>query len=256
MKTIFVSFLIFLSSSENILFSQQQLKPFVLSPFIGEKLDRVEESYFNLFSGVTSFNEATFYLNADSSLLINIKFYEKNLLKDTLIVSKRTTKILKDRINEVILKDIKEGRVGEFEFITKNTEKYEGIVYSFDSERIKLIEEGFATVNDYSNQEDYISFLSYSNIEKIKIYKKNSTGISILCGIIGAVSGVFIGSALAPEPEGLGLNGLGSVFLGGMIGSLVGFSVGNAIKAPEEYNALDSETIRIINKNSLLPSGL
>ena len=123
MKTFLVLFLIILSSSKNILFAQEQLTPFVLSPFIGEKLDRVEESYFNLFSGVTSFNEATFYLDADSSLFINIKFYEENLLIDTLIISILSPQYLQNKINEVILKDIKEGIVEELEFITENNNK-------------------------------------------------------------------------------------------------------------------------------------
>jgi len=256
-KTLLVSFLIILSSSECILFSQQQLHPIIISPLIGEKLDRVEESYFNLFPGVTSFNEATFYLDADSSLFININFYENNLLKDTLIISKRTPQILRNKINEVILNDIKKSRVEELEFITENNEKYGGTVFSFDSEQIKLIENGFAKVNDYNKKEDYISFLSYSKIEKMKI-DKSSTGILFLSTIIGAVSGWFIGGALAPEPETgkWDFSGLGYAFLGSTIGSIIGYVVGNTIQVPEEYDAIDSETKRIINKNSLLPSGL
>lgn len=200
MKTLLVTFLIILFASENILFSQEQLKPFVLSPFIGEKVDRVEESYFNLFPGVTSFNEATFYLDADSSLFINVQFYENNILKDSLIGSTRSAQFLKDKINEVILKDIKEGRVKELEFITKNKEKYEGTVYSFNDEQIKLIDDGFAKVNDNKRQDDYISLLNYSKIEKMKIYR-SSTTFSLLFSIIGAVGGWFIGGALAPEPK-------------------------------------------------------
>lgn len=253
MKTLLISFLIILSSSENILLSQENLKPFIISPFIGEKLDRIEEDYFHLFSGVASLNEATFYLDADSSLFINIKFYENNLLKDTLIISKRTPKILRDKINEVILKDIKKGRVQELEFINENKEKYEGTVFSFDSEQIKLIENGFTKINDYNKQEEYISFLSYSKIEKMKIYK-SSTGIIFLSTIIGAVGGWFIGNALAEEPGTF--YALGPAFLGGTIGSVLGYLVGKAIQAPEEYDTLDSETKSIINKNSLLPSGL
>ncbi len=252
MKTFLVLFLIVLSSSENILFSQEQLTPFVLSPFIGEKLDRIEEDYFHLFSGVASLNEATFYFDADSSLFINIKFYENNLLKDTLIISKRTPQILRDKINEVILNDIKKSRVEELEFITENNEKYEGTVFSFDSEQIKLIENGFAKVNDNKSQDDYISLLNYSKIEKMKI-DKSSTGILFLSTIIGAVSGWFIGGALAPEP---GFSEIGAAFLGATIGSVAGYLVGNAIQVPAGYDALDSETKSIIKKNSLLPSGL
>ena len=83
MKTLLVSFLIILSSSENILFSQEQLKPFVISPFIGEKLDRIEEDYFILFPVISDFQEATFYLKSDSSLIVNIKGYYHNVFIDS-----------------------------------------------------------------------------------------------------------------------------------------------------------------------------
>jgi hypothetical protein len=255
--------LIILSSSKIILFSQEQLNPFVLSPFIGEKLDRVEESYFNLFPGVTSFNEATFYLDVDSSLFINVRFYENNLLKDTLILSTRSQPYLKDRINEVILKDIKEGRVEELEFSTENTEKFEGSVYSFDNEQIKLIEEGFIRANEENKQEEYLQYLKFSDIKALSIGKSN-TAVSIAFGVLGMVVGGLIGAALAPEPEPetiedivvLPAKSIVSLIPGILIGGVSGYLIGSAIKVPVEYDPLDSETKRIINENTLLPSGL
>jgi hypothetical protein len=267
-KTLLVSFLIILSSSETILFAQEQLTPFVLSPLIGEKLDRVEESYFNLFSGVPSFNEATFYLDADSSLFINIQFYEKDLLKDTLIVSKLSLPNLRDRINDVILKDIKAGRVEELEFITENNEKHKGTVYSFDGKQIRLIEPGFSNlVNNYSDQ-NYLPQFNYSDINTVS-RSESSTAVTIMISLIGMLAGGLIGEALTSEPRQPETfpeifvepiedeyKSMANTLIGIGVGGLIGFFVGRAIQVPVEYDCLDSETKRIINDNSLLPSGL
>jgi hypothetical protein len=77
-KTLCVLFFKVLFSPEIYLFSQQHNNPFVTSPFIGEKLDRIEENYFHLFPTVTNFQEATFYLNPDSSLTFNLKYKQKD----------------------------------------------------------------------------------------------------------------------------------------------------------------------------------
>ena len=42
-------------------------EPITVSPFIGEKLDRVERDYFKLFPQFDGFEEAVFYLNPDST---------------------------------------------------------------------------------------------------------------------------------------------------------------------------------------------
>lgn len=263
MKTLLISFLIILSSLEYILFSQKQLNQFVINPLIAEKLNRVEESYFNLFPVVPSFNEATFYLDADSSLFINIQFYENNMLKDTLILCTRSLQYLMDRINEVILKDIKEGRVEELEFSTENKEKFEGNVYSFDNKQIKLIEDGFIQANEENKQQEYLQLLKFSDIKALSIGKSN-TAVSIAFGLLGMVVGGLIGAALAPEPElktiedlvVLPAKSISGVILGFLIGGITGYLIGSAIKVPVEYDALDSETKRIIKENTLLPSGL
>jgi hypothetical protein len=54
--------------SSNTVFAQKLEKPIVVHSIIGEKIDRAEEEYFKLFPSIENFQEAEFYLNADSSL--------------------------------------------------------------------------------------------------------------------------------------------------------------------------------------------
>ena len=60
MKTLCVLFFVVLLYPKIYVFSQQQNNPFIASPFIGDKLDRIEENYLQLFPAVTNFQEATF----------------------------------------------------------------------------------------------------------------------------------------------------------------------------------------------------
>ena len=53
--------------------SQERLQPFVISPFIGDKLDRVEEEYFKIFPTLTDFQEAVFYINPECKNQSQIK---------------------------------------------------------------------------------------------------------------------------------------------------------------------------------------
>ena len=62
--------------------AQEKYPQLIINPFIGEKLDRNEEEYFQLFPTVLDFQEATFYLNQDNTITVDIKFYSNNQLID------------------------------------------------------------------------------------------------------------------------------------------------------------------------------
>ncbi len=63
---------------------QKLNNPIIVSPLIGEKLDRVENEYFyKLFPGFEGFEEAVFFMNPDSLLIAKVTYEKNNLLKDT-----------------------------------------------------------------------------------------------------------------------------------------------------------------------------
>ncbi len=61
------------------------MNPIIVSPLIGEKLDRVERDYFGLFPHINGFEEAVFYLNPDSSLMVEIWYRSNSEVRDTII---------------------------------------------------------------------------------------------------------------------------------------------------------------------------
>gem|GEM_PF-3334292 len=263
MKTQSVLFLIVLLLSEFCLLPKEQLKPFIVSPFIGEKLDRIEENYFHLFPAITNFQEATFYLNPDSSLTLNIMFKQKNQLIDTTMLYIYSLTQLRNKINQVLLADIRENKVEEIELSNVST-SYAGTVYSFDGKQIRLIKKGFSnSMNNYSDQ-NYLPQFNYSDIRTVTI-SESSTAIKIMSSLLGMLVGGLIGSALTPEPKHTesfpeafiepfesASKSMANTFIGIGIGGLLGFIVGGAIEVPVEYDVMSPGTKTIIYENSLL----
>ena len=256
MKHLILTITLLFLLSLNPFYSQDNLRLVVLSPFIGEKLDSIEQNYFYVFPGVSDLQEATFYVDQDSSLSFNIKYYLNNKLIDTsaTYTYKYPLSYLRDKIAQVLVKDIKEGKVNELEFNTSDNQIFEGTVYSSDDEQIMLIKNGFTELKDYKEQEDYISMLKYPNIKSMKI-NTTSTEFIVLSTLALGIMGGFAGASLGQEEKESYSQTIGGI-VGALIGSVVGFAIGMIVKLPAEYDIIDSDTKQIIKENSLLPSGL
>ena len=263
MKTLCVLFFVVLLYPKIYVFSQQQNNPFIASPFIGDKLDRIEENYLQLFPAVTNFQEATFYLNPDSSLTLNIKYKLKDQVIDTTMLYMYSLSQLRNKINQVVLKDIRENRVEEIELGIVNN-SYAGTVYSFDGKQIKLIKKGLSnSPNDYNDQ-NYLPQFNYSDIKTLTI-SESSTAVTIMSSLLGMLVGGLIGSALTPEPRQPetfpeafiqpwedASKSMANVLIGVGIGGLLGFIIGGAIEVPVDYDVMSPGTKTIIYENSLL----
>jgi len=78
-------FLLYFLLISNTLTSQEKDSSITTHPVIGDKPDRTENEYFKVFPMFDGFQEATFYLNPDSSLKVNINYETNDMLKDTSI---------------------------------------------------------------------------------------------------------------------------------------------------------------------------
>ncbi|MDX1701397.1 MAG: hypothetical protein R3250_12310, partial [Melioribacteraceae bacterium] len=58
-------------------FSQELEEPTAIHPFIGKKLDRIEEEYFKFFPQIDSLHQARFYHNPDGIISARVE-YELN----------------------------------------------------------------------------------------------------------------------------------------------------------------------------------
>ncbi|HEX9253321.1 MAG TPA: hypothetical protein VF870_13830 [Ignavibacteriaceae bacterium] len=263
MKTLSILFFIVLFSPEIYLFSQQQNNPFVTSHFIGEKLDRIEENYFHLFPAVTNFQEATFFLNQDSSLTLNLKYKQRDQLIDTTMLYMYSLYQLRNRINQVVLEDIRENKVKEIKLSNTDT-TYAGTVYSFDGKQIRLIKKGYTNSPNNYNDQNYLPQFNYSDIRTVTI-GESSTAVKIVGSLLGMLVGGLVGFALTPEPrqpetfpEAIFLpmeeasKSMANTFIGLGIGGLLGFFIGGAIDVPVDYDVMSPGTKTIIYDNSLL----
>jgi hypothetical protein len=80
---------------------QQQEKPVVVSPVIGDTLDATEREKFQLFPNVKGFEWAVFYLGADSSLVVKASLLEDGVRRDTIIARYRTISTLTTIRNQI-----------------------------------------------------------------------------------------------------------------------------------------------------------
>ena len=86
MKTTFyflVCFIVISISTSSL--AQENEKPFIVSPLIGDTLSLGERDYYNLLPTINDFQWAVFYLNPDSTLNAKVTFQEESTLKDTII---------------------------------------------------------------------------------------------------------------------------------------------------------------------------
>ncbi len=262
-KSILVLVVLILSIYPAFIMSQEKLQPFVVSPFIGDKLDRVEEEYFKIFPNFTDFQEAEFYVNTDSSLNVKIKVWHKNTLVDTTIRHWNSTSYLKGIIDQRIWTDINQGKVKELTFTTNKDSIIAGTVYAYENKQITFIQEGFNEINGEKDREKYLQKLNYFGVDKITV---NETGyrVSAITGTIGFIAGGMVAFLIAPKDNGsssfygMNFNTLETfgiiikVLIGGAIGWVMGFLIGLPFEYPVDYHTNDPEAENILYENALL----
>jgi hypothetical protein len=96
-------------------FGQQEPKPIVVSPLIGDTLDAAERDHFGLFPDLQGFEWAVFYLNPDSSLSVKVSLLEDGARRDTIISGHGALTALQDHIRLVAQKDVELAFEGEKE---------------------------------------------------------------------------------------------------------------------------------------------
>ena len=233
---------------------QDTLKLFIVSRLIGEKLDRIEEDYFKIFPSVTNFQQATFYSNPDGSLNVNIKGCFQNTFMDTTLRYPLSPSQLRHKLNQIVLENIKEDKIYEFELNTEDNTKFAGTLYSFDNDQIKLVKA--SDFNYQKEPQDDLPEVNYSDLKTITYYKSNIV-VTVFMGLLGISAGAYIGAVLGPvlipRDEGmLDLRDLAGGIIGGIVGGIFGFAGGSMIKIPVVYDAKDINSRQIIMENTLL----
>jgi len=251
----------------NIIFiNAQQESPIEISPFIGEKLDRVERDYFYLFPTLEGFQQAEFYLNPDSTLTVEIVYEVDGVSRDTVLNNYKSPQRIKNQIDQYltyIINDIESNFRGQYtDVLLCDSSKVSG--------ELLLVRQNSILINCNSrkshDEKERVSLnldhISENNIKNIS-FKSNTNLSLIIFPVLGAGIGAIIGSNLGtPDPEDTFwekffdisidnekvLGTIGGFFIGAAAGILLGFLIPieaefeNIYEAP--FNETDIEGLR------------
>jgi hypothetical protein len=259
-----------------ISFSQEKIQPVNISPFIEDTLDRVEREYFGLFPNIQNFQEAFWYFSYDSTFMTNVTMKYKEELIDTTFPSIYSLSYLRNRINGVLYKSIKDEKMKKQE-ITIGDSVYKGTIYAYRNNKLTLIHDCYLNDN-LSINNDLISQINTSEIQTIRTKEPNFL-TTLLTTTIGFIGFGAIGSSLATEksvqetryrtiypPFGnpyteeysetrVEKDNKYAIILG-VAGGILGYFIGQAIKYTVEYEMVDPKADEVIRENALLPSGI
>ena len=166
-----IVFLIFLFYTA---FSQSKNEAIIIHPLIGNALDAMEEEYFGLFPDVQNLQNASFFMNPDSTLnaIVSYSFYE--FKKDTLIQNFSDFNSINKKINEVIWLEMN-GNKGESVNITINKDEViNGQLFSADQKFVYTVKP--ERLNQLFGRDNcnMLTFTSTNSIKKITIEKSAS----------------------------------------------------------------------------------
>ena len=207
----------------------QEKEPIITSPIIGEKLDRVERNYFGLFPNINGFEEAVFYMNPDSSLMVEIWYQFNSEIRDTIISRYASLKSFQEHLNQTILTIMKSdedlGKSSIASIVTSDSNKISGKLLEVSTNTITIFR--YELNFREKSQMDSFGFynIDYSDILEVKLV--DVTNIApFIYPIIGGILGVVIASAII-EPNNESLEeGRRSGYAIGAIGGLVGGGLG------------------------------
>ena len=103
MKTTFYFlFALLLPLNSSCLLAQENEKPVVVSPLLGDTLSLQERNYYNLLPTVNNFQWAVFFLTPDSNLTIKLCYLKNGNPVDTTIHNYQSYKSLKLQLDSVV----------------------------------------------------------------------------------------------------------------------------------------------------------
>jgi hypothetical protein len=218
----------------------QQDEPIIISPLIGEELDRVERDYFHLFPKIDGFEKAVFDLNDDNSLKVNITTFNNNITKDSIIEKYSSIRDMEKHITTRIYMDLRDEAGPNFTVRT-------GFSRLTEQKMVALNEQSLFTIDKVNIDQEYkepsLSSIWETNLNDIhsviRERESNVWSYAQTGALIGSGAGLLIGflagkgnksenEFLSSEAVGI----LGGVLIGAGIGLVIGAIIG--ISSTEE----------------------
>lgn len=218
-----------------MIFSQNE-ELIIVSPMIGEKLDRIEEEYFKLVPALKNFREAIFSLNPDSSLNVFVIYEDDDVVKDTFLVNYISLIRLRDHIDYQLNQGIKVDKKiegGKYVSVLTDIGSVDGELLNVDNSSIMLLK-----LNAIDYHKDYnppfdVRYIDGQNVNKVIVYNEYNAAKFIYPTVLGLGLGITAGiiadnntedvSSNRSEGINLGITPILYAMLGGAIGALTGY---------------------------------
>ncbi len=225
----------------NSIFSQNG-KSVVVSPIIGDKLDRIEEEYFKLVPAFQNVQEAIFYLNPDSSLNVLVIYENDGIVKDTFIVNYislgRLRNYIDYQLNQEIKIDTKIER-GKYAVVITDIDSVNGELLAADS--ISIIVLNLSRVDykkDYQPPFD-VKYIYNKNMKTVMVFNEYNAAKIIYPITLGLALGITAGAIAKNKVDSEPSKELGDwselttpllyYFLGSIVGVLIGYGLAELI---------------------------
>ena len=196
--------------------AQENEKPFIVSPLIGDTLSLEERDYYNLLPAINGFQFAIFYLNSDSLLDVKVVYINRNEKKDTLITNYKSLENLR---LQLLKTDI--GKSRQVTAYVENNYSISGAFLSIGDDSVLIYSEDCEGRTLSSN---CLIKIDNTRIKKLVIYGDSNVGNSVVSftvigGIVGGTFGALTSSgSFQALGAGAGLLvGLGAGLLTGLI---------------------------------------
>lgn len=242
----------------NQISSQNLDNPLSFVPYFCDKLTKVGNEYFQIFTDIEGFEVAEFYMNPSKSLDVKIMQLKNDRYNELLLSNFITVSDLSTKLYSMLLKKMEINNIKEIEIKLNNKSKVDGFILMSDPNSVTLLDPDF--------REKYVNSINVlkqniiiADIDKIVSEGKTQESyFSIIGGIAGLVIGIPVGYTLGKEVNGF--NGIGYLFIGPIVGMGIGYLLGYLIGSQShesitfKINSLEGK--RIINKYKILPDGL
>ncbi len=263
MKTTFYFLLCFIVVYiSNPCSAQEKVKPFIVSPLIGDTLSVEERNYYNMFSTIENFQWAVFFLNPDSTVRAEVTYLRDRILSDTVVYIDKKVESLRLFINarndpgSNVQQREDNYKGSEIIVLRKNGTETSGKLLVVRQSSILLYNEDcidepidINCVNEFNN----------SDIRKVIVQGESNVGwgvgIGLLLGTAVAVTGIIVGNeSTDPLNEGMTI-GI-TLFSVGVAIAAAGIIIGIASSTPDKIiEPFSEDDIKGLSVYSRYPQG-
>lgn len=221
-------------------FAQEDEKPLVVSPFIGDTLSLEERNYYKLLPAINNFRWAVFYLNTDSTLNVKVAYQKNSSISDTLIQNYRSLNSLMIHLNAAKNLIQNEDYAGnKVSIIYNNGMEAEGNLFSATSGSLVIYS---PDCNEDELDINCATLIRPADLEKVLVKDDFDIGRILYPVVLGIASMIIYKNSLSPEEDNLDnmmqnfLAGFAVGVGGAVIGLAMSYAIPLKISSEEEYS--------------------